>query len=546
MLEVDTVRGKDFYERNDSIRFRFEVRNVGEGIAEETFVRINVPYKVSPIDYTYQISLGKLIPGEIAKGEAWICAKSMYEFDYIPLGIYAYEKEYWSNDKKSVEIPLINFYRDGFDTELELRRTISRPYRQLYLNNRGGPAMFEGPVENDIRMEWHSPDPFYEGYEFELQVDYLHLSLDIFSPDEFISFDDVQLYINGNVAKADIDFSRDEAKVIISKDGKLFRYVNEIKLKEGLNQIEIKIKGKNRTYSSKKIIVHCKLLKPDLFLYSIGIPHKDLQYSSKDASDFASLFEGNTLFEQIIIHRYIDSLSTSTVSIKDALSAIEGELVSHTTRQKERNELNKQTMVIVFISSHGFVKERKHIDDFRIACSDFDFYKQSRSIDFDADILGNLEMQDSSIVSFIVIDACKSGAIEGHQYANDSEQLNESRHTAVVNQLVDKNSRVISMVSCRSGELSYEDPAWGNGAFTLAIKEAMHNEISEGENEILYVDKDEDDLISIKELYDYLCIRVPILVKEKRPKVKTSQTPYLSIKDEESTVLLLDLRKVEE
>jgi uncharacterized caspase-like protein len=62
-------------------------------------------------------------------------------------------------------------------------------------------------------------------------------------------------------------------------------------------------------------------------------------------------------------------------------------------------------------------------------------------------------------------------------------------------------SNVTVLTSSSGAEVSREDPAWGHGAFTQALLEALGSP----------ADTNRDELVSVDELMGYLAQRVPAL-----------------------------------
>ena len=93
----------------------------------------------------------------------------------------------------------------------------------------------------------------------------------------------------------------------------------------------------------------------------------------------------------------------------------------------------------------------------------------------------------------VLLDACHSGAVtdDGTQIAPSADLLRSA--------LIASNVTVLT--SSNADEVSREDPNWGNGAFTKALLEALKGA----------ADTNNDGLISISELTDYLSWRVPEL-----------------------------------
>jgi uncharacterized caspase-like protein len=175
-------------------------------------------------------------------------------------------------------------------------------------------------------------------------------------------------------------------------------------------------------------------------------------------------------------------------------------------------------LVVVFISSHGKVLDGNR---YVLLPSDYNAqYEEVTTIDFNEDILKRLRSVDGNKLLFI--DACHSGSA-------GSRSFSDAAASKMMNDLISATAGMEIFASCGDNEYSYEDPAWGNGAFTKAILEAFRNEPVDIDGKTLQADvftevngtKDHgsDGVITIEELKLFVQQRVPNLVKsaKKRP-----------------------------
>lgn len=525
-LQISNARfdttASNVYHRMEDIKIHFSVQNVGEGPAMNTAVKLYLPFKVESSD-DHSISIDTLLPGQTQEFSFTVKAKSIYEFDKIQVNCTAYEPEYASLARAMIEIPLINFYKDGLKVKEEFKTKKREIFRQSY--NKGGP---NGEIEFlgfDINTHWDAPDKFDLGTDFDLEVDYLNIKWDIDSPDSEVNLSDVRLYLNGEIAKPGTHFNGSERKVI-GPYGSTYRYVNEIKLSPGKNSFYAVVDIDGKKYKSEVIKVNCTIKRPALHLYAIGIPHDDLAYTTKDAQDFANAFDGNEIYSETKIKVVNDSISTSSHALRELMNSI------YNARFEEET-IDPLDKVMLFISSHGFTMRNN--TKFRLACSDFNMKAKLKSLDFEADIVDWLsEMVENDI--YIFVDACHSGAIGNLDLAvGEDEKVDGRSISNTVKNIVEEKQDIFTVVSSGPGELSYEDDSWKNGAFTKAIKEALNNEVTMTKSGIIQADADSDEKISIHELFDFVKIRVPEIVKTKTPDATTSQTPFIPAAQLEST-----------
>ena len=151
--------------------------------------------------------------------------------------------------------------------------------------------------------------------------------------------------------------------------------------------------------------------------------------------------------------------------------------------------------------------------------SNFDgFAKSQTSISYKKDLLGALN--DMFCKKMVFMDACYSGkAVQGSKATDDELEL-----SGEIAKLVSANAGTRTFVSCSAKQLSYEDAKWQNGAFTKALLEAF-NAVPNKKN---VADKDKNGVVNIAELYDYVYVRVPEIIKTKKdPKPQTEQTPFM-------------------
>jgi hypothetical protein len=173
--------------------------------------------------------------------------------------------------------------------------------------------------------------------------------------------------------------------------------------------------------------------------------------------------------------------------------------------------ISPSDVVIVFLSSHGKIVENR----FKILQSGYNPKYENLSVDYKTDILEVLN--NLNCKKLIFLDACHSGgAKEG--YGGLSK--------AVID-LAKAQPGVSTLSSCKADEKSYEAQNWGNGAFTEAILEAFSNATFSDSRGTYNADTNNDRILNLGELYDFLQRRVPQLVKTVIPNAPTSQVPFM-------------------
>jgi len=272
----------------------------------------------------------------------------------------------------------------------------------------------------------------------------------------------------------------------------------QLSLKEGLNTISIKGDG---VVLKEKFSIEYIPSMPNLHLVSIGIPYDELDYTSKDAKEFANLFASSknidSLFEKIKIDTLINAATTKEGVIKKKMLELKGK------------EVKYNDYILIFISAHGLIYE----NEFFIPASNYEA-EDIGAINFNRDIIKRLK--DLDCKKLIFIDACNSGkGVKGPVISNNAEAIIKITEAA--------NGFYI-MTSSSAKQKSYENVAWENGAFTEALIEAFTNKKVDIGNGILEQANKNDAYLTLAELFEFTKQRVAFLVQGK----KTKQTPTIN------------------
>ncbi len=294
-----------------------------------------------------------------------------------------------------------------------------------------------------------------------------------------------------------------------------YEYNNPIRLTEGENIFEVAVVKDGQSVKSTKYIVNYSPRKPNLHILAIGVAHDNLAYTQYDATDFAAAYlhqsgEGK-LFNQVFTTVLTEKLLTTKIEIKKAFR----QLLNSFQYPDHPSKIYPKDVVIVFISSHGMIYKNR----FKLLPSDFSSnFEEETTIDFDKDILEYLDQIHCK--KMILIDACHSGIDGGKAPSNAdlSKKLSE---------LMAKQEGTVSLMSCQKSELSYEDKSWENGAFTEALLEGFQDQKVNINGKIYRPDMDNDDILTINELYKFLLARVPQLIRTQKPNAPTQQTPVI-------------------
>ena len=279
-----------------------------------------------------------------------------------------------------------------------------------------------------------------------------------------------------------------------------YDYENVISLVEGENRVLIELVTPNGVIQSNEMFINYKPRQPNLHVLSIGIPHKDLKFTTVDAENFANAFQNQSGLNKVFNKIYLDKKNTKENTRNLDIRAAMEDLKRRYNTDLIGGKINREDVLILFISSHGKTDDN---NDFKILASDYESYGDVSNIDYKRDILDILNQIDCK--KFVFIDACHSGSAQGARLVNQARFALEEINAAYPGLNVLTSSQV--------DELSYEDDSWGNGAFTKAILEAFSGKTIDN---VLNPDPDGDKIIRFGELYNFLQKRVPAMVMEKK------------------------------
>ena len=294
-------------------------------------------------------------------------------------------------------------------------------------------------------------------------------------------------------------------------------YITRVKLKPGRNKVQIAFRDEHGNdidgQSETLIFDFTPPGKPNLHVLAIGVDHHDLDYTVKDARDFALKFQNldrdKRLFGKVQVYQVTDSEQTTTQNLKMSFVKL------------QRQKIREDDLTVVFISSHGM---RNEMGDFLLAPSDYNpDYKDILTVNFKEDILKKLNTIPGKKLMFI--DACHSGTVGGRSYSDKAI-------SKLLNDLMNKTPGLEIFASCGSNEYSYEDDVWQNGAFTEAILEAFENKEVTINGEKMRADRyghdpdtgertdEPDGVITIEELREFVRNRVQSLVKRVKDEIQ--------------------------
>jgi hypothetical protein len=282
-----------------------------------------------------------------------------------------------------------------------------------------------------------------------------------------------------------------------------YTYRNKIPLQQGGNRVEVVVDDQ----VSDPLEVEFIPERANLFVVTIGPKHEDLQYTAKDATDFGAVFNNqggaDKLFNQVFVKTLIAPEQTDITAIKQAMYDL--------AYQWNDGQIKPNDVLVLFFSSHGKIVDNR----FKILQTGYNPKYERLTVDFKTDVLETLSPLNCK--KLIFLDACHSGgAKEG--FGGVSQAVVE---------LAKSQPGVSTLTSCGSNEKSYEDKKWENGAFTEALLEAFGNTTCQDDAGTFLADADQDQILRLGELYDFLRRRVPTLVHSAVPNAPTTQTPFM-------------------
>jgi hypothetical protein len=362
----------------------------------------------------------------------------------------------------------------------------------------GGKATLSanGPI-----MIWTDPAPHESGTnKFKKDNSQFEFKMTVVSPKP-LTTKNFKLRVNG----VEVEGSKFDEQDLstLKQEQQQYTYTFKRKTQLGIGQSRFEVVIDDQI--SQPIFVEYAPERANLHILAIGPQHNDLKYTSKDAHDFANAFRSqggvDKLYPNVMVAEATDQEGTGLTGFKQALYDL--------SYQWKDGQIKANDVLILFISSHGKIVENR----FKILQTGYNPKYDNLCIDFKSDILDILD--GIKCKKIIFLDACHSGgAKDGY----------DGLSRAVID-LAKTLPGVSTMASCQSDEKSYESAQWENGAFTESLLEAFSNKlIAEGNYR---ADTNNDHVLRLGELYDFLQKRVPQLVKSAIPNAPTNQIPFM-------------------
>ncbi|MGA2641948.1 MAG: caspase family protein [Spirochaetia bacterium] len=199
------------------------------------------------------------------------------------------------------------------------------------------------------------------------------------------------------------------------------------------------------------------VIKPKLYVLSVGVsayqkPDYQLKYSAKDARDLAALLNKGSPLYRGVETKVLTDADANKDDILDGLDWI-------------RKQTTSKDIAVIFFSGHGFNDPDGNYYYLPVG-ADIDRLKRT-GVPF-SDIKTTVSDIPGKVLFFL--DTCHSGNI----MASGRKAVGAERDiVGIINELTSAENGAIVFASSTGNQYSYEDPAWGNGAFTKALLEGL-------------------------------------------------------------------------
>lgn len=242
----------------------------------------------------------------------------------------------------------------------------------------------------------------------------------------------------------------------------------------------------------------------NLYVLAVGVakyPVRDLElrYAAKDATDLVAAFQTQR-------GKHFAEVHTKLIVDQDATRAKVLEGLAWLKSQK----LRQQDHVVLFMSGHGGLDDS---ENYCFLTVDSQVSKLSETGLRWSDIRQSLSRLAAR--PFLLLDTCHAGSAAGAPSV--SNEVRTAYNGVLRDAANDYSTGIITVASCLPHELSYEDEAWSNGAFTKSLVEAL---LGKG-------DLNQNGILTISEMETYISQRVEELTQRRQSSClfKTNSVP---------------------
>jgi WD40 repeat protein len=232
---------------------------------------------------------------------------------------------------------------------------------------------------------------------------------------------------------------------------------------------EIQLFAENKNGMSTPVVVRVKwagkaapaeagfTIKPKLYVLAVGVSkYKNADYNlelaAKDATDFAAVFQKQKgkLYGEVVVKLLTDNNATRD-DIVDGLDWLKQQVTAH-------------DVGVMFLAGHGM---NDNTGKYFFLPHNADPDKLMRTGVAQTDIKDTLNTLAGKAMFFV--DSCHAGNALG----SSKTRAIGGTTDAFVSELASAENGVIVFSSSTGKQLSQENPAWGNGAFTKAVVEGL-------------------------------------------------------------------------
>ena len=242
----------------------------------------------------------------------------------------------------------------------------------------------------------------------------------------------------------------------------------------------------------------------DLYVLAVGVAkypvrELELRFAAKDATDLVAVLktQRGKQFSEVHTKLIVDQEATRA-NVLEGLAWLKSQ------------KLRPQDHVVLFMSGHGGLDES---ENYCFVTVDSQVAKLGETGLRWSDIrqsLGRLAGRP-----FLFLDTCHAGGAAGT--ASVSNEVRTAYNGVLRDAANDYSTGIITVASCLPHELSYEDEAWSNGAFTKSLVEALQGK----------GDLNQNGILTISETETYISQRVEELTQRRQSSClfKTNSVP---------------------
>ncbi len=228
-------------------------------------------------------------------------------------------------------------------------------------------------------------------------------------------------------------------------------------------EIEVQLFAENKFSTSTPAILRLQLAggkgttkqttsgKPKLYVLAVGVskyanPEFNLGLASKDANDFVKSLKGQKgkLYSDVVVKLLTDDKATKD-DVLDGLDWL-------------KQNVTANDVGVMFVAGHGM---NDKLGGYYFMPHNADPDKLARTGVSQSEIKQTFANLPGHTVFFI--DTCYSGGVMGNV-----------RTSGFVNDLASAENGAVVFTASSAGQLSQENPSWGNGAFTKSVVEGLN------------------------------------------------------------------------